>query len=641
MAGDTNIRERAVIVPPESDADAVVSSVVGSNGRVMHRYGPRLLVVEVSAADEAGMARSLPGSAAPAEPNSFGSATVSGLTESDRVGLRALASRESAAYAVAKQARPLQGQPWDTPGAETPGCAHVVSADIEPPRAQARDGAAAAAALSSALTGSVAVGLVIVEGPTAALQFTAEQRTKIVAETQNGLSWLGAQNPAGPIVWSWDINMVQIDVAADAQASDNESRFRDPALAALGFGPGSAGASAYAESIRTSRGTDWAYVAFFTRYAVDWFAYAYLGGPHLVMDYESDGWGPDNIDRVFAHETSHIFNAADEYAASGCDCGGAWGIYGKPNGNCETCAAGGGVACLMRANTWALCEYTPWHLGFPVNPPQLGVTNFGYVAGGWRVEKHSRLLADLTGDRRADIVGFGDGGVWVSLSNGDGTFGAPQLAVADFGYDAGGWRVEQHPRLVADVTGDGKLDIVGFGDAGVWVSLSQGGGLFAAPRLGLTNFGYQAGGWRVERHPRFLARVTNDNRRDILGFGDGGVWTAASNGDGTFAPPQLVVQDFGYVAGGWRVERHPRMTADLTGDRRADIVGFGDAGVWVALNNGNGTFGAPQLAVTDLGYVAGGWRVERHPRFVVDVSADRKADYVGFGDAGVWVSLAR
>jgi hypothetical protein len=34
--------------------------------------------------------------------------------------------------------------------------------------------------------------------------------------------------------------------------------------------------------------------------------------------------------------------------------------------------------------------------------------------------------------------------------------------------------VDRHVRLLADITGDGRTDIVGFGDDGVWVSLSQG-----------------------------------------------------------------------------------------------------------------------------------------------------------------------
>jgi hypothetical protein len=33
-------------------------------------------------------------------------------------------------------------------------------------------------------------------------------------------------------------------------------------------------------------------------------------------------------------------------------------------------------------------------------------------------------------------------------SAGNGNFDAPQLAIANFGYEAGGWRVHKHPRLV-------------------------------------------------------------------------------------------------------------------------------------------------------------------------------------------------
>ena len=319
----------------------------------------------------------------------------------------------------------------------------------------------------------------------------------------------------------------------------------------------------------------------------------------------------------------------------------------------------------------------------------------------WRVERHPRFLADLTGDGCADLVGFGDDGVWVALNGYDlrlmsvtaaddlvnegrnlvivalvGTdlhirifdasgekvidkaeaqlvsgetltalkkrlnplpnesalskeqkqkfirdatsiadhtplnFQEPKFVIANFGYNAGGWRVENHPRFLADLTDDGCADIVGFGDDGVWVALNNGDGTFQAPQLVVANFGYNAGVWRVERHPRFLADLTGDGCADIVGFGDDGVWIALNNGDGTFQEPRFVIANFGYNAGGWRVERHPRFLADRTGDGRADIVGFGNAGVWVSFNNGDGTFQTPQLVVENFGYNAGGWRGE-------------------------------
>src|SRR5204862_1352559 len=143
----------------------------------------------------------------------------------------------------------------------------------------------------------------------------------------------------------------------------------------------------------------------------------------------------------------------------------------------------------------------------------------------------------------------------------------------------------------------------GFGVAGGYVSLNSGHGTLQVPVLGVANYGDVAGGWRVEKHPRFLADLTGDGRADIIGFGDAGVYVSLNNGNGTFQNPVLAVANYGYVAGGWRVEKHPRFLADLTGDGRADIIGFGDAGVYVSLNNGNGTFQNPVLAVANYGYV--------------------------------------
>ena len=53
-------------------------------------------------------------------------------------------------------------------------------------------------------------------------------------------------------------------------------------------------------------GGDGAYIGFFSKYNQKHFAYAYFGGGPLYMQYSNDGWGPDQIDRVFAHETGHV-----------------------------------------------------------------------------------------------------------------------------------------------------------------------------------------------------------------------------------------------------------------------------------------------------------------------------------------------
>ena len=267
--------------------------------------------------------------------------------------------------------------------------------------------------------------------------------------------------------------------------------------------------------------------------------------------------------------------------------------------------------------------------------PRLVVDNFA-TQQGWQVDQHPRFVADVTGDGKADIVGFGDKGVWTAVANGDGTFQAPRLVVDNFATQQG-WQVDQHPRFVADVTGDGKADIVGFGDEGVWTAVANGDGTFQAPRLVVDNFATQQG-WQVDQHPRFVADVTGDGKADIVGFGDKGVWTAVANGDGTFQAPRLVVDNFA-TQQGWQVDQHPRFVADVTGDGKADIVGFGDKGVWTAVANGDATFQAPRLVVDNFA-TQQGWQVDQHPRFVADVTGDGKADIVGFGDKGVWTAVA-
>lgn len=266
--------------------------------------------------------------------------------------------------------------------------------------------------------------------------------------------------------------------------------------------------------------------------------------------------------------------------------------------------------------------------------PVFGVGNFGYDQG-WRVEKHVRLLANVNGDGRPDVVGFGDAGVWLALAKPTGGFQPPGLVVENFGVNQS-WDPAKHVRLLGDINGDHRADIVGFGDAGVWTALANGTGGFTTPGLTLANFGYDQG-WRVEKHVRLLADVNGDGRQDLVGFGDDGVWLAIANSTGGFGAANFVLQNFG-VHQGWDPAKHARLMADINGDGKADIVAFGDDGVWTALSTGTG-FAAPTFVMNNLGYNQG-WRVEKHVRLLADVNGDGRRDIVAFGDDGVWLALA-
>ncbi|MER0443492.1 FG-GAP-like repeat-containing protein [Streptomyces sp. Edi4] len=275
--------------------------------------------------------------------------------------------------------------------------------------------------------------------------------------------------------------------------------------------------------------------------------------------------------------------------------------------------------------------------------PVISAFGHGQQAGGWLADKHPCFLVDVTGSGRLDIVGFRDDGVWVSLQDEGGTFTplADEPGLRAFGCDekAGGWLADKHPRFLADLTGDGRVDILGCHDDGVWVSLQDEEGTFAEPLYLLDDFGVDQGWSTAAEHPRFLAGITDGGAVDIVGFGPQGVVVGRGRGDGTFEPPKLVLNDFG-LAQGWTSEKHLRFLTDVTGDGNPDIIGFGDEGVWVSHNLGAGRFEQAQLVCRGFGYNddAGAWRIDHHPRFLADITGDGRVDIIGFGGPGVYVA---
>ncbi|MFN6540651.1 MAG: FG-GAP-like repeat-containing protein [Nostoc sp. EkiNYC01] len=273
------------------------------------------------------------------------------------------------------------------------------------------------------------------------------------------------------------------------------------------------------------------------------------------------------------------------------------------------------------------------------------INDFTVGSNGWtNFKTYPRQVADVNGDGRADIVGFGIDTVYVSLGQANGTFGGAIAAINDFTVMSGGWsNFDRYPRQVADVNGDGRADIVGFGQDGVYVALGQANGTFGGVNFALGEFGVDNGGWTsFDRYPRELADVNGDGRADIVGFAQDGVYVALGQANGTFGTAIFALDEFGVNNGGWTgFDRYPRQLADVNGDRRADIVGFAQDGVYVAFGQANGTFSTAIFALNNFGVSSGGWSsFGLYPRQVADVNGDGQADIIGFGYDAVYVSLS-
>ncbi|GAA1613952.1 FG-GAP-like repeat-containing protein [Leucobacter chromiireducens] len=259
------------------------------------------------------------------------------------------------------------------------------------------------------------------------------------------------------------------------------------------------------------------------------------------------------------------------------------------------------------------------------------VSGFGTKAG-WSPLRHPRTLIDVNGDGKSDVVGFAEDGVYVALSTGSG-FSAMQRWTAQFGA-ADGWAVEHHPRTLVDVNGDGRADIVAFASDGVYVALNTGSS-FGGMQKWYDGFG-TIKGWTVDKTPRFLQDMNGDGRPDVVGISNAGVYVALNTGKGFAGAKQWSTQFAG--KDGWSMAAHPRVLADVDGDGRPDLVAFASDGVYVALNTGSG-LRAMMRWRGGFG-TAAGWLVGAHPRVLADVNGDGRADIVGFDNDGVTVALS-
>jgi hypothetical protein len=317
------------------------------------------------------------------------------------------------------------------------------------------------------MIGTIAVGLILPES-TGALDantedWTIEETTQVKNEVREALDFLESQAPPSAnlhfILDADAPRVVPTKYEPINHPQTQEGLWIGDTLANMGYPTGGYfwdRSYAYINDLRNQYQTDWAYVIFVADSSNDpngyfsdgrFFAYSYLSGPFIVMTYDNDSWGIDNMNRVVAHETGHIFLAEDQYIGSGCSKTARSGYLGVMNSWCSDTHPS-----LMKGD-YVLSSDDParGQLGWrdsdadgildpldasptisllPNFPVPAGETSLSYIG---KVEAnpypHSTLCRkpycwdkDISLQNVSDIAYQIDGGDWQALSTLDGAF---------------------------------------------------------------------------------------------------------------------------------------------------------------------------------------------------------------------------
>lgn len=231
---------------------------------------------------------------------------------------------------------------------------------------------------SDFMIGNVVVSVIFVESNGAsdanAETWSAPRKAQVLSEVMSGLDWWTRQNPRSPVSFTVLSDTASTDYEPISRPYWDEALWIPQVMAKYGqSGTRFTATKNYVNALRQQYGADWGYVVYVVdslndsngKFADGLFAYAYLGGPYLVMTYDNNGYGISNMDVVFAHESGHIFHALDQYAGASSPTEYSYGYYRTINGNHAYSAQANDPDSIMRGGIhWSLDKWSKQMLGW-------------------------------------------------------------------------------------------------------------------------------------------------------------------------------------------------------------------------------------------------------------------------------------
>ncbi|MCQ1057317.1 ElyC/SanA/YdcF family protein [Photobacterium sp. DNB23_23_1] len=247
----------------------------------------------------------------------------------------------------------------------------------------------------------------------------------------------------------------------------------------------------------------------------------------------------------------------------------------------------------------------------------LGSEHTPHTDDAWDARKHQFQLVDMNNNGMADLVAFGDDGVYVAYSEEDkfssiikvhDNFGAdqPYHPDSDVTFDEDRIQDDRVIRTIVDVDGDGYPDIVVHAQFDMLVSLNDGNGNFGEAKPWLINddgeghiTGTEGRDFIHGPNDMFFSDIvdmTGNGRGDMLGMLEYGIFVGDSTGSrfemidvNNYSTRDRIAEvadenNQFVMRADWKKSSHFWLVGDVTGNGLNDIVGVGEDYTYVAPN---------------------------------------------------------